>query len=203
VRLEGAQATEAALRAQARGKRLVHVATHGYVREDTQAGFLPSGRGAWSTVAEERRMAAGHDPLLLSGLALAGANPRRGGGEDDGLLTALEASRLDLEGVELVALSACETARGTSIPGEGVLGLVQSFQGAGAARVLASLWKVDDEATRLLMGDFYARWLDAAAPAAPAQALRAAARALRDRAPGAEPSPAPLRLWAAFVLYGR
>jgi hypothetical protein len=66
--------------------------------------------------------------MLLSGLALAGANPRDGAGGDDGVLTALEASYLNLDGVVLVTLSACETAQGTATSGEGVLGLVSAFQ---------------------------------------------------------------------------
>jgi CHAT domain-containing protein len=142
--------------------------------------------------------------MLLSALAMAGANPRNGGGGDDGILTALEASYLDLDGVELAVLSACETARGTTPSGEGVQGLVQAIQMAGARHVMASLWRVDDTATRLLMDRFYALYLDKEHPRPPSEALRQASLWLRDwkDAAGKQPYAAP-RYWAAFVCYER
>ncbi|MCC7137686.1 MAG: tetratricopeptide repeat protein [Planctomycetes bacterium] len=200
----GADATEARVREDVKGRRFVHVATHGFARTDLLAGLYDRKvKDAFLSADAERMLAVGHDPMLLCGLALAGANPREGGGGDDGVLTALEASYLDLDGVELVTLSACETAKGTAESGEGVLGLVSAFQMAGARRVLASLWKVDDEATRLLMDGVYERLLRTDAPLAPADALREAALALRDRrdADGRRRFAAP-RYWAAFVAYG-
>ena len=94
--LLGADATEARLREAAKGKRFVHVATHGFAREDLLAGLYTRRIAEAFTSADmERQLAAGHDPMLLSGLALAGANPREGANGDDGILTALEASYLD------------------------------------------------------------------------------------------------------------
>jgi len=203
--LLGSAATEARVRDAARGRRFVHVATHGFAREDLLASLHSRDiEESFTSAAAERQLSAGHDPMLLSGLAMAGANPRDGGAGDDGILTALEASYLDLEGVDLVTLSACETARGTAESGEGVQGLVSAFQMAGARCVVASLWRVDDEGTRRLMEGFYERMLRHESPLSPADALREAALALRDwrdesrRARFAAP-----RYWAAFVAYGK
>lgn len=138
--------------------------------------------------------------MVLAGLALAGANPRAGGGDDDGLLTALEVTYLDLRGCRRVVLSACQTALGEAAPGEGVLGLVQGFQIAGAKDVVASLWEVDDAATRLLMERFYALTQRTAEPVSTAEALRQAALWLRDARPGGVDYAHP-RTWAAFVVY--
>jgi CHAT domain-containing protein len=97
---------------------------------------------------------------LLSGLALAGANRSAGPAaedpqRDDGILTALEVAQLDLRAAELVVLSACETGLGRTAGGEGLLGLQRAFQVAGARTLVASLWKVDDAATSVLMEEFY------------------------------------------------
>jgi len=203
--LRGADATEARLAMAVRGRRLVHIATHGFAREDLLAGLYTRRiEASWTSADVERQLAAGHDPMLLCGLAMAGANARAGGGGDDGILTALEASYLDLDGVDLVTLSACETARGTAASGEGILGLTSAFHMAGARRVIASLWRVDDEATRRLMEGVYERLLRAGPPVAPVDALREAALALRTwkNAAGKAPFAAP-RYWAPFVAYGR
>jgi hypothetical protein len=111
---------------------------------------------------------------------------------EDGYLTALEAQFLDLEGTELVVLSACETGLGVLKSGEGVHGLQRSLQLAGARNILMSLWKVDDAATGQLMTRFYDAWL---AGFSPREALRAAQDALR-RNPDFT---APVH-WGAFVL---
>jgi CHAT domain-containing protein len=145
----------------------------------------------------------GHDPLNLAGLALAGANAGAGSRGDDGILTAGEASTLDLDGVDLVVLSACDTARGQVASGEGVIGLVQGFRMAGARRVIASLWPVSDEGTRLLMERIYGGMLREKDPLPPAEALRRAALELRGLGEGYGPAVSSPRTWAAFVAYGR
>ncbi|MGF1496962.1 MAG: CHAT domain-containing protein, partial [Elainellaceae cyanobacterium] len=97
--------------------------------------------------------------LLRSGLALAGFNPRQSG-DEDGVLTALEASGLNLYGTELVVLSACETGVGSVANGDGVYGLRRAFVIAGADSLLMSLWKVSDDGTADLMTRYYQRLLN-------------------------------------------
>jgi CHAT domain-containing protein len=135
------------------------------------------------------------------------------GGAHDGLLTVREIERGWRLDADLVTLSACETGLGRRVDGEGYLGLAHALLGAGAHSVLASLWKVDDAATALLMQRFYENWTGAHpdpragfAPAAPlpkARALREAKAWLRDwrdssgQAPYAHPA-----YGAGFVLVG-
>jgi CHAT domain-containing protein/Tfp pilus assembly protein PilF len=142
--LTQAEATEYALK-QVRAPRILHVATHGFFLDDRQQ----DAPGAAAGTIE--------NPLLRSGLALAGANKRQGGGGEDGVLTALEAAGLDLWGTRLVVLSACETGVGTVRNGEGVYGLRRSLVLAGAESELMSLWRVNDRATRELMTEYYKR----------------------------------------------
>ena len=78
-------------------------------------------------------------------------------GQSDGLLTALEIFQLEIP-ADLVVLSACETGKGKVYEAEGIVGLTRAFMFAGAPRVICSLWKVDDEATRALMIEFYRLW---------------------------------------------
>lgn len=200
--LRRADASEARLRAAARGRRGLHFATHGFVREDRLPRLQAQRAGSGSMRPDMERHLAAADPRYLAGLALAGANRRAGGGVDDGILTAFEVSLLDLDACDLVVLSACDTARGTVESGEGVLGLVSAFQLAGARDVIASLWAVDDDATRLLMSKFYELWLSPKESRSPPIALREAARWLRDTKPGGKDYSAP-RYWAAFVCYER
>src|SRR5881409_4104484 len=99
--------------------------------------------------------------MARCGIALAGANHARqitNAVAEDGLLTGLEASLLNLHGTELVILSACDSGAGEVKIGEGVMSLRRAFRIAGAESVLASHWKVNDKATTRLMTDFMRRW---------------------------------------------
>lgn len=145
--LTGTQATESALK-QADAPRILHIATHGFFLADRPAAPVARTRGLDASVNIE-------NPLLRSGLALTGANLRKGASDDDGILTAMEASGLNLWGTKLVTLSACETGLGEVKTGEGVYGLRRALALAGAETQVMSLWKVDDKATREWMTDYY------------------------------------------------
>ncbi len=150
--------------------RILHLATHGFFLNDSK---LPNA-------------------LLRVGLALSGARISAVSGEAYGLLTGLRLGGLNLDGTELVTLSACETALGDNLAGEGVAGLNQAFLMAGARRVMLSLWKVPDRETSDLMKDFYTRWK---AGAEPSEALRQAKLAMMKQG-------LPPRDWAAFMISG-
>jgi CHAT domain-containing protein len=99
------------------------------------------------------------DPMHTTGLVLAiGDSSSRS--NDDGFLTAYEASNLDLKGTHLVVLSACETGQGAFEEGEGVWGLQRAFQVAGVRYIIMSLFKVEDDVTSLLMQEFYANMIE-------------------------------------------
>jgi CHAT domain-containing protein len=183
VRLTGAEATEAAFKTRAAGHRVLHVATHGF--------FLGG----------ECAPAARENPLLRSGLLLAGANQRDAAAADgeDGVLTAEEVAALNLTGVEWAVLSGCDTGAGEIRAGEGVFGLRRAFQLAGAKTVVMSLWPVEDLTTRQWMTALYENRLRRNMSTADA-VREASVSTLRERrAAGASTHPL---YWAAFVATG-
>jgi len=154
--MTGADASPEAFTQYAPGKRVLHVATHGFFLEGScesavQRRLDPSKR-------DERVLpATAENPLLLSGLAFAGANRRSSAKADetDGILTAEEIAGINLEGVDWAVLSACDTGVGEIKVGEGVFGLRRAFQVAGAKTVIMSLWPVEDKTTEQWMGTLY------------------------------------------------
>ena len=160
--LIGSEATENALK-QVKSPEIVHIATHGFFLEDVEISS-PSGSSRGLILESDfgiqpQPFVPVENPLLRSGIALAGANIRQSGTED-GIMTAEEIANLNLAGTKLVILSACETGVGKVNIGEGVYGLRRALSLAGSESQVTSLWKVDDSSTKDLMIDYYQRVLN-------------------------------------------
>lgn len=215
--LRDGKATESELLRAVAGKRVLHLATHGFFLDaDCVAGTGGETRGVVKVTSVEgdddaaildaeaspTNRPSATESLLLSGLALSGANLRadaRPGG-DDGILTGLEIGALDLSGAEWVVLSACDTGLGRFAAGEGLFGLRRAFGVAGARTLIVSLWSVGDEdASEWMQALYAARFRDGLSTA---EAMRAASRARLAalRSKGRYPDP---RAWAPFVATGR
>ena len=163
--LEGSESTEKRVFENLPGARIQHFATHGLFESERVkiSSMLPSGTGAsrgasriFGQVEQD-----GMVTLTRSALVLAGANrplPIDNKSETethDGLLMDSEILMLPLQNTELVVLSACDTGLGKIEGGEGVLGIQRAFHVAGVQTTVASLWKVDDWATKRLMLQFH------------------------------------------------
>jgi len=178
----GADASEERLRRELPGKRVLHLATHGFF------------------VSEDECDVPRSTPLLRSGLVLAGANDPASGGadQDDGILTAEELVTLDLRGVELAVLSACEGGRGEVREGEGVHGLRRALEIGGVRSTVTGLWPASDRWTERWMTRFYESRLDGEnLPGAARSASLHCLKRLRDS--GQAPHP---YLWSGFVTAG-
>jgi CHAT domain-containing protein len=140
----GISATESELK-QVTAPRILHLSTHGFFRPPQEID------------PNDKTRVIAENPLLRSGLVLAGANNFQGGRDEDGILTALEAAGLNLWGTKLVVLSACETGVGEARSGEGVYGLRRAFVLAGTESQVMTLWKVDDTATSEFVIEYYRR----------------------------------------------
>jgi CHAT domain-containing protein len=223
--LKGAEASEANLIEAAENHRYLHLATHGYFAAERfksamSRDFLAE-RSNGIQLTTHQSLSRYH-PGLLCGLALAGANEPTE--DDDGILTAAEVNSLNLSKVELIVLSACETGLGNFSGSDGMLGLQRSFQVAGARTVVASLWSVPDEATKLLMVRFYENlwkkkmgkltalreaqiWMLREGAEQPGMRRELAARGLveagtGDRGQGTGNNRVPPYYWGAWVLSG-
>ena len=202
---------------RAKGPRLVHIASHGYYAGASDAAVQTSWAPPAATGATGgmRNAIAGlpasrEDAMLNSGIVLAGANrslrpdlapaaPSAGSNNsaDDGYLTAKEAAQLQLEGTQLVVLSACDTASGEQQSGEGLFGLQRALSVAGARTTLLSLWKVDDAATAYFMQRYYTLLQQGKGRM---EALLAVQQEFRSDPPRKEWSD--YRFWAAWQLTG-
>jgi tetratricopeptide (TPR) repeat protein len=165
--LRGMEGSEAALQQKARGRQVLHLATHGIFEGKSD-----------------------DNPLLRSGLALSGGQ----------LLTAEEASVMDLEGVDWVVLSGCNTGLGEVAEQEGLIGLRRAFQLAGAGTVITSLWPVEDKSAERWMGALYRAHFQKGA--ATAEAVRGAYLEVLASRRARKQSTHPF-YWAAFVATGR
>jgi CHAT domain-containing protein len=199
--LSGREATEGAFKQGAPGHRVLHLATHGFFLDGSCQPAAAGTRAVGGLVARRPPMAPVENPLLLSGLALAGANRRAAAGvkDEDGILTAEEVIALNLEGVQWAVLSACDTGLGQTRAGEGVFGLRRAFQIAGARTLIMSLWSVSDEATTTWMRALYRARLEKQLNTA--EAVRDASRSVLQvrRSKGLSTHPF---YWAAFVAAG-
>lgn len=144
---------------------ILHIGTHGFTWTDTEAREHNLFAQRLLSELTSTNTVPYIDPLARCGLLFAGANTALSGnsnflpdGVEDGILTAKEISLMDLRDADLVVLSACETAKG-DITSEGVFGLQRAFKMAGVQTIIMSLWKVSDQATQLLMTEFYTNWI--------------------------------------------
>ena len=192
---EGVKGTEASFKSlYGERKRIIHIATHGFYFNRQETDKLQSIIGKDIKKRKEEDQS-----LMRSGLFLTGAENKYQGevipeGIEDGILTAQEIANTDLTGLDLCVLSACQTAQG-DISSEGVFGLQRGFKKAGAQSILMSLWKVDDEATCLLMTEFYKNWIGE--KKTKHDALELAKQTVRSHKEKGWDNP---KYWASFVL---
>ncbi len=203
VRLTGQTANESAFRKLVSGRRIVHLATHGFFLDESCVVQNRGVRGVGGLVSsDEQSLVANQNPMLRCGLSLAGANART---EEtsvaaDGILTGEEIATLDLEGTEWAVLSACDTGVGDVQRSEGVFGLQRAFRLAGARTVIMSLWSVGDAWTRDWMTELYrSRLVDGKSTGASVKAATLSVLNQR-RAENMDTHP---YYWAAFVATGQ
>ena len=190
------QASEESFKALSGQRRsLIHISTHGFYY-DTIAAKHKGEHLRFMLMGDDGPSRSEDKSLLRCGLCFAGANQflreknNPAEGQDEGILNALEIAQTDLRGLDLVVLSACQTALGDVVNGEGVFGLQRGFKKAGAKSILMSLWIVDDDITALLMTEFYKAWTSGMTKAG---ALKAAQDVVKEKYP--DPNH-----WAGFIL---
>lgn len=211
--LLGTSAREDAIR-EAHAPWFLHIATHGLFLGDVDLPLSSDSRSSLLLVSPNKAQPpAGKEAASVRGKlpgeagamnrsALALANVRQGhlaeSTQSDGLLTAQEVRSLDLDGTQLVVLSACETGQGAMSAGQGVYGLRRAFVVAGAETLVSSLWRVHDEATSELMTAYYRKLLDKRLPGDRLGAMLEAMQELRARPGRSHPY-----YWAPFLVIGQ
>ena len=182
--LKNDQATAPAVLAALPKTKYAHFATHGFFADPSfRSVFQLDDKDYAQSMRGERIGRAANSPLVMTGLVFAAANNPATPGR--GIVTGESLIDLDLSGLELAVLSACETGLGDVAGGEGTFGLQRAFHYAGTTNVVASLWKVPDQSTAALMALFYRNLWDKNLP--PMEALRQAQLAIY-RDPGAIPA---------------
>lgn len=171
---------------------ICHIATHGFLWN----GFNDYKNRLTLSVLSEVPDFIEDLSMLNSGILLAGANNTLkkdsiGNLYNDGIITAYEISQLPLSNIDLIVLSACETGLG-KIKGDGVFGLQRGFKQAGVNSIIMSLWEVDDDATQMLMTEFYKNYLSGMSKR---KSLSEAQRSVRNTSGFEDPE-----YWAAFIL---
>ena len=151
--LSGRAATKTALTDSIVGRKVVHLATHGFFLGSGCEPTMPRTRGVGGVVTA--KAVPTDNPLLLAGLALAGVNMLSRTNQANGILNAEEIAGLNLQGTEWAVLSACDTGLGQITVGEGVFGLRRALQIAGVRTIIMSLWSVEDRSTRDWMKALY------------------------------------------------
>lgn len=173
--------------------KVLHIATHGFFLKDVYDNEDETILGFEASKLKS-------NPLLRSGIMMAGASivardTLATEFEQDGIFTAYEASLLNLANTDLVVLSACETGLGVDINNQGVFGLQRAFYIAGAKNLIMSLWVVDDDATQILMSEFYKEWALNPAKENISKSFKKAQAEVRKKYPHPY-------YWGAFTLLG-
>lgn len=183
-----------------KGMNLIHLATHGmYIgaseaeskKKDINLSFIQLDDNGSGQIQEDKSLSRSF--LVMSGGDMLPSHKEVPDNLEDGILTASEISKLDLRGLDLVVLSACQTALG-DVDNEGVYGLQRGFKKAGAKTMLMSLDKVDDEATKILMVEFYKNLMNGKSKH---QSLKDAQQYLRQVDNGKFNKP---EYWASFIM---
>ena len=183
-----------------KGMNLIHLATHGmYIgaseaeskKKEINLSFIQLDDNGGDQIQEDKSLSRSF--LVMSGGDMLPSHKEVPDNLEDGILTASEISKLDLRGLDLVVLSACQTALG-DVDNEGVYGLQRGFKKAGAKTMLMSLDKVDDEATKILMVEFYKNLMDGKTKH---QSLKDAQKYLRQVDNGKYDKP---EYWASFIM---
>ena len=227
TRLDGDKATTGRVLLALPRSKTAHFATHGFFADASFRGLFQLDEQDYQrTERGERIGRAVNSPLVMTGLVFAGANQE--GTPGRGIITGESLIDLDLSGLELAVLSACETGLGDlGGGGEGVFGLQRAFHYAGTKNVIATLWKIPDEATAALMSLFYRNlWTENLSPLeslrraqleiyrnpgkipALAKEFRGPLKVVAGKSDDTSIAPlgpgqtAPTRLWAAFTLSG-